>query len=331
MLRFLRKKKKIVLLSAIVSVLCIGLFITYNIAYGRENCCRNNDCGDYNTYEVQSIEIDEKDSSVNAHNWTWASTQDWCEGSGTEKDPYVIEKICIEGGSYPNYITIKNSDVFFEIKDCAIYDSNSSWAEESGIILENVENGKIIGNELSFGSESNGITLFLCKNCIVEKNTINENGINGIELINSDNNQLRENTINNNAWAGIKLYRSDKNEIRENTISDTGKYGVCIYQSKENNIYKNTITKSKEYAFYLFQTDQNDFNKNILMDNNKPVYKENCKNNEFRNNTQLSSSAIWTIIIMAALGGIASIILTIKFKNKKKGKKSEKYLNEKRN
>ena len=41
------------------------------------------------------IFIDDQASGVGAYNWTWASNQIWCTGTGVFADPYVIQNFLI--------------------------------------------------------------------------------------------------------------------------------------------------------------------------------------------------------------------------------------------
>ena len=50
-------------------------------------------------------------------NYNWSKTtsdNDWCSGSGTYSDPYVIENVTINGGRTGNVVLIQNSNVFFK-------------------------------------------------------------------------------------------------------------------------------------------------------------------------------------------------------------------------
>jgi parallel beta-helix repeat protein len=77
---------------------------------------------------------------------SWAEEQDWCSGSGTLNDPYVIENLFIDGKNQSNCIEIHNSAKFLIIKECTVF--NSSLSQDAGIFLENVSNSIIIDNEL---------------------------------------------------------------------------------------------------------------------------------------------------------------------------------------
>ena len=48
-----------------------------------------------------------------------------CTGNGTYAEPYVIEDLVIDGEFWENGILINNSDVYFKIKNCSVYNSRN--------------------------------------------------------------------------------------------------------------------------------------------------------------------------------------------------------------
>ena len=105
-------------------------------------------------WEIGPIEIDDDDPTKN---WTYTeTTYDWCSGSGIVNDPYIIENITING-QFTNGIYILNSNVFFIIRNCTVY--NSSY----GIRINRADNGRIIKNNCSF-NDDHGIFINRGKN-----------------------------------------------------------------------------------------------------------------------------------------------------------------------
>ena len=47
-----------------------------------------------------------------------------CTGSGTYSDPYIIKDLVIDGESSGNCILIENSDGYFLIQNCTLYNSS---------------------------------------------------------------------------------------------------------------------------------------------------------------------------------------------------------------
>jgi len=68
------------------------------------------------------------------------NNEDFCSGEGTSENPYIIKDLLINGESAKNCIFINNTDTYFEIKNCTVYNS------DNGITLQNVSYGKILNN-----------------------------------------------------------------------------------------------------------------------------------------------------------------------------------------
>lgn len=144
--------------------------------------------------------------------WFTASSNDWCNGSGTSNDPYIIKNVIIDGlYSEYNCIRIRNSGVFFEIRNCILYNSGTSGTS-SGIRLDSVDNGLLINNTIN--------------NCYY-----------GISMVFSDNNNLTDNILNGNFY-GIVPHYGVNLRIINNTIEDSsnGIYGYDLSSTifKEN-------------------------------------------------------------------------------------------------
>ena len=186
--------------------------------------------------EALPISIDNLDPS---RNWAYStSTYYWCSGSGTQGDPYVIANLIINGEGMSNCISIDNSNDYFLIEGCEVYNSGAG-KKEAGTKLYNVTNGFLTNNNCSFNN-GNGICLVDSNYNNISGNTINDNGNGGIALYNSDSNIISDNrdTINNNGVYGIYLYDSDKNHILNNVIG-LNLYAVYLNRSNYNRVWDN--------------------------------------------------------------------------------------------
>jgi len=67
-------------------------------------------------------------------NWSVAKGAGKCTGNGTYSEPYVIEDYVIDVGGSGSCIWIENSDVYFIIENCTLYNSGVNW-DDSGIKL----------------------------------------------------------------------------------------------------------------------------------------------------------------------------------------------------
>ncbi|MFX1588275.1 MAG: right-handed parallel beta-helix repeat-containing protein [Promethearchaeota archaeon] len=145
------------------------------------------------------------------NNWTAAKAAGICVGSGTYSDPYLIRDLIIDGDDSDSCILIENSEVFFEIENCSVFNSYF------GIKLTNTENAWILNNNCS------------------------SNKFYGISLSHSTNNTISGNIVNNNNYWGIHLFYSDKNNILENTERNNLHYGIALSDSDNNLILKNIV------------------------------------------------------------------------------------------
>ena len=209
-------------------------------------------------------------------NYNWSKTaaeNEWCSGSGSWSDPYVIQNITINGNNVSNCIDIQNSNKYFTVKNCTVYNSSSGHSF-AGINLDNVNNSLIFDNNCSF-NYGNGIRLIYTYNNTVLDNFAKNNTEEGIYLSYSANNTMRNNNIGNNHRgilisncganliidnnsvygtyydfsinsAGIDISFSHNSTITNNNVfnNDFGIYckSTSNFTLKGNNIYNNSIT-----------------------------------------------------------------------------------------
>jgi len=178
-----------------------------------------------------TIQIDERTTN----DWAFfATTEEWCNGSGTLNDPYIIENVTVDK------ILIYWSSKHFIIRNC-----------KTVLSLDRTDNGIIINNTYS-NTDSEGVLILYSEYNILTNNTISNNWANGIRLIGSSyiqilNNQLFENGI------GVKLdSSSNRNEITRNNIHDNLDYGLRIENCDYNIIYKNNFVKNRVNAYDEF-------------------------------------------------------------------------------
>jgi parallel beta-helix repeat protein len=199
-----KKTKVLFLLTLLILFLFSGIF---NSRFSK-NIITNNNYLEFNEKDQIQINlsgfwnltgspifIDDSDTN---YNWSkTAAENDWCSGSGSWTDPYVIENVTIDGQGSGNCIEIKNSNTYFIVQNCSIYNSGSPLGN-AGIKLDIVDNGKIINNNCS------------------------DNNYCGIHLWHSNNNTLSGNTANNNGYYGIWIDCGNKNTLLGNTMNFCG-------------------------------------------------------------------------------------------------------------
>lgn len=178
------------------------------------------------------IYINDADPSFN---WSIAEGAGICTGNGTYSNPYIIEDFLIDGGGSVNCIVIENSNVYFRIENCTLYNSVST-PENSGILLKQTNNGKLINNNCSFNKF--GITFDSnCEYITIQGNFINDNTDSGMNLMESSYIDIRENTVNNNGIMGINLEpESSYNQIVDNTVNFNGWLGIHLQNNSTHNL-----------------------------------------------------------------------------------------------
>jgi parallel beta-helix repeat protein len=173
------------------------------------------------------------------------------------EDPYIIENIVIDGQNSGSCITIRNSHVFFIIRNCTLYNSGWSWSNwDSGIKLINTRNGKLLNNNCSYNN-GNGILEICGNNNNFSKNTVNYNSHHGISSWRSDYNNFLENEIKLNEINGIYFWFSDLNKIDKNAI-DYNQNGISFIFSNINSITSNFIV-GNNVSIYQFMSRGNIF------------------------------------------------------------------------
>jgi parallel beta-helix repeat protein len=213
------------------------------------------------------IHIDDDNPSIN---WTVAKKDGICTGNGTYSDPYIIEYLEIDGEGSGSCILIENSEVYFRIEDCSLY--NAEWGSDAGINLLNVNNSQLIGNDCSYSQL--GIVLGDgwggggCYNNTITGNIVNNNR-GGIYLFDSYNNTISSNTANNNTWSGIYLIGSNYTIVSGNTMNDNKMCGINIGGGHNNVIVSgNIISDNHMQGLWMDESFNNTISGNILNNNN---------------------------------------------------------------
>ncbi len=178
--------------------------------------------------------------------YTWAEMADknWCSGSGTDSDPYILQNLWIDGNNLSSCIEIRNSIKYFQMIYCEFQESLYN-SDSAGIKLFNVSNGVLSNNTYVYNG--NGIILIDCHNITIIGSFIYDNGWNGIKLINSHNITIKLNydSINGNFHAGIYLLLSSHNIIIENSIKHN-QFGIYFYESDYNIVKFNEFLNNEE-------------------------------------------------------------------------------------
>ena len=210
---------------------------------------------------VKLSEVSEKIHIFNNSGLVDFRNADICTGQGTYSDPYVIEDLVIDAGFSGSGILIENSDVYFRIENCTVYNSEDY---DAGIKLNNVTKGKLVINNCT--SNYIGIRLEYSDNNTITGNTARNNSYVGIYLEGSDNNTISGNTANNNYYQGIYLNNSDDNTLSGNTVNNNYLRGINLNNCNNNTISGNTANYNSR-GIYLYNSDDNTISGNTINNN----------------------------------------------------------------
>jgi len=202
--------------------------------------------------------------------WTAFKAAGNCTGNGTISEPYVIEDLEIDGEGSGSCIFIENSDVYFRIENCTLYNAGVRIPPDpsysGGIRLSNVDNSQLINNNCS----SNVI---------------------GIYLVSSDNNTISENIVNYNSWIGIRLIEGDNNIISGNTVNKNNNFGIFLAYCFFNNISTNVLKNNNIVGIYTNTCGNNTISGNTAINSSHGIYSagdsyNNILGNDAHNNSE---------------------------------------------
>ena len=292
------------------------------------------------------IHIDDTNPTMN---WSVAKEDGICTGNGTYSDPYVIEDLVINGGDSGDCILIENSDVYFRIENCTVYNSaiypffDQFWNHFAGIRLENVNNSLLLDNDCSFNND--GIHVAGFHNTIAGNIANNNNNGSGI-FVDGFNNTVVGNTANNNYLTGIWLYCYNSTISGNIAVNSTSWIdGIFLGSGNHNNVSENNVTTINLFGsnnntvsgnnatvIYLYNSDYNivlgntasdgidleDSDYNIISGNDAcwVEFGDDCDGNVFSDNNGPCHPPkgdeiinIISVIIGGAVIGVATILL----------------------
>jgi len=213
------------------------------------------------------------------NNWSLTnSTYDWCSGSGTSNNPYVIENVTIDGEGLGSCVLIQNSVDYFRIENCIIYNSGSN-SGDAGIKFVNVTYGTLHKNNCS--NNNYGISLSSSNQNNLSDNTANDNSVAGIDLSFCDNNIISTNILSFNQ-VGLSI-KGKTNNIIQNIVISNAVRGIDGYDCEDSNFLNNNIYNSNDGIFMEFSNNYYISN-NELKYNDNGLYLYGCHNGNVTNN-----------------------------------------------
>ncbi|MFX1499739.1 MAG: NosD domain-containing protein, partial [Promethearchaeota archaeon] len=235
-------------------------------------------------YNLKTSRISNKIFINGTSDWTDFRNAGNCTGSGTYSDPYVIKDLIIDGGGSGNCIHLENSNVFFRIENCTIFNSGFEiyfgMPFGAGIMLYNVSNGFIENNSLisnCYGIISWGINTTISQN-IVSNNT------GGIFSM-GKNNLVCNNSVNNN-YEGISA--SGGCRVLENTVINND---IGIAGGNDATILLNNVSFNKIHGMVISGWEDDFIADNYINNNNGTgilctAYYSDIVRNEINNNKE---------------------------------------------
>ena len=267
------------------------------------------DLGNIKANEVltDEIRINASATGVGAHNWTWAAAQDWCSGSGTIGDPYIIANLEIDGQNLHSGIIIENSYnwmflEYFRIENNIIYNVGGSDSDSAGIRIYKSRYGAIRNNNISSSRDGNyGIHVVGDGSFMMNPSeyiNITENHITNTErgvYIEDGCRDIKvsENTVKYCSLGGVYIAKDNRKiTVTDNVIRDNDVFGIADTGSNimgmlmDGNKISNNEISNNAYGFYLAQTRYSKISyNNISSSSVHGIYISGSQDNRIANNT----------------------------------------------
>ncbi|MEM3395734.1 MAG: right-handed parallel beta-helix repeat-containing protein [Thermoplasmata archaeon] len=238
-----------------------------------------------------------------------ATSEGW-SGDGSQNNPYIIAAYDIDGAGGSFCIWIENTNLYFVVKDCNVYNATSSSPIGAGITLNNVTNGKlennlcnnskigvyIYGNSVNnfvvnntiTGNSKHGIYIEYGLSIVIDNNTVSQNSASpwrgkydffGIGLYYTNASTITNNTVFNNSFNGIGLLYSNSNTIAKNNISNNGisnGYDIAMEYSDTNTIANNSVNGSFALSYSAHNLiENNNFTSSISVGGDDNIIRNN--------------------------------------------------------
>ena len=294
-------KSKIIILITLGIIFALSPIINSNLIFSAVNSDNGNDVINLDNNNLRSSKVSGRIHINGNSGWSSAKTAGICTGDGTYSEPYVIEDFVIDGGGSESCILIENSNVYFRIENCTVYNSGgiTPYWGYAGIRLNNTKNGNLNYNNCS-SNNFFGILLFYGNNNTISGNTANNNIYIGIHLLNSDNNTISGNTANNNPDSGINLGETDDTIVSGNLVLNNGA-GIFLDDSNYIRILNNTVNHNNASGIGLGNTNNNGqlINNNCSFNGEGITFESNCENNTVQGNI-INSNTEYGINLMVS-------------------------------
>ena len=257
-----KPNSKIIILLTLGIVFGLSLIFTANLNSNvgiSDEFSNYSDDSNLDNENLKISAVSEKIHIINNSGWVVFRSAGNCTGNGTYSEPYIIKDLVIDGGGLGDCIFIENSNLYFRIENCTIYNSGFNWA---GIKLKSVSNGTLFNNTAS-NNNQHGILLDGSNINNITENYANNNFDDGINLQDSDRNNISGNIVVNNNINGINVANSRYNDIIGNEVQRNTEYGINLPDSRSNNILGNNVIKNGA-GIYLNDSSYNSITGNDI-------------------------------------------------------------------
>ncbi len=176
------------------------------------------------------------------------------QGSGTQSDPFVIERLNITAvGLQSAAISIRSTTAYFVVKDCYILSEYIGircldTAAGTGLILNNTC--------ISTAWEGGGIVAVDLFNCTIDRNRCC--GFSqGIHLNHADRCTITSNNISDSTYQGMNIRYSSNNAIAFNRIENSSEHGlVFVGTSSFNTVFQNVFADNGRVDTYTIDGER---------------------------------------------------------------------------
>lgn len=214
-------------------------------------------------------------------------------GYGTAIDPWIINNLEINGTGYGYCLYIGNTTDYFVVQDCYFHEASGNsdnYFWNSGLILYNVNNGKVKDCVSKDNAGNGGFLLKDSNDNVIEHNFGTENQ-RALYLYNSDANTILYNNFSSNSIAGVYLYSSDDNVVNNSIVSYNDVHGVWLVSSDRNTINDNYVESNSQSGLYFLKSDHNTIKNNTVDSNAYGSYLFiSCNSNDIYHNNFLDNT-----------------------------------------
>ena len=212
-------------------------------------------------------------------------------GYGNSTHPYIIKDLEIDGqDSIFSCISIQNSDVYFQIENCTLYNAthaiylrNVTNAIISDVkIYDNYYNGiyaesitnLILNNISSFNNERYGIYLRYVMNSTISNSNFSYNQERGLIASNAENLNVSNTSCSNNIYCGISLSASRNSYINNITSSANGYDGISLYYCENCTVLNSILMNNPAIGIDMDSSVNNTLQDNNITDCGEGIYIE---------------------------------------------------------